>query len=196
MPQLKKSLGLIYAANPFGADHMSSEHDAAYEKAFKYYQKRFEFLGLTKPQAPWSLNSEKITFACKTQHLSSLMDSLTACQFVWGASWHLYGPAEIVRLVQSVTGWNVTFDELLEVGERRLNMMRVFNTREDIRGDDDQLPEKFYQKPLDGGPTDGWKLDKSEYDQALTEYYRQCGWKIETGTPMQETLNRLGLEWV
>jgi aldehyde:ferredoxin oxidoreductase len=43
MPQLKRSLGLIYAVNPFGADHMSSEHDSAYERAFKYYQKRLEY---------------------------------------------------------------------------------------------------------------------------------------------------------
>ncbi len=196
MPQLKKSLGLIYAANPFGADHMSCEHDAAYEKAFKYYQQRLEFLGLSKPQAPLSLNAEKITFARKTQHLSGLMDSLTACQFVWGASWHLYGPMEIVKLVKAVTGWDVTFDELLEVGERRLNMLRVFNAREGIHRAADQLPAKFYQRPLAGGPTDGWKLDQSEYDEALTEYYRQCGWEIDDGTPMPETLARLGLDWV
>jgi aldehyde:ferredoxin oxidoreductase len=196
MPQLKKSLGLIYAVNPFGADHMSSEHDAAYEKAFKYYQKRLELLGLAKPQDPLSLNAEKINFARKTQHLSSLMDSLTACQFVWGASWHLYGPAEIVKLVQAVTGWDVTFAELLNVGERRLNMMRAFNAREGIHRDDDQLPEKFYRRPLEGGPTDGWKLDKAEFEAALVEYYRQCGWDIDNGTPTQETLARLGLEWV
>ena len=172
MPQLKKSLGLIYAVNPFGADHMSSEHDAAYEKAFKYYQKRLELLGLAKPQDPLSLNAEKINFARKTQHLSSLMDSLTACQFVWGASWHLYGPAEIVKLVQAVTGWDVTFAELLNVGERRLNMMRAFNAREGIHRDDDQLPEKFYRRPLEGGPTDGWKLDKAEFEAALVEYLK------------------------
>jgi aldehyde:ferredoxin oxidoreductase len=196
MPQLKKSLGLIYAVNPFGADHMSSEHDAAYEKAFKYYQNRLEFLGLAEPQAPLSMNAEKINFARKTQHLSSLMDSLTACQFVWGASWHLYGPVEIVKLVAAVTGWNVTFDELLDVGERRLNMMRAFNAREGVDRSHDQLPEKFYQQPLDGGPTDGWKLIKAEFEAALEEYYRQCGWDIDNGTPTQETLARLGLEWV
>src|SRR3990172_5992111 len=28
MPQHKRSLGLIYAVNPFGADHQSSEHDS------------------------------------------------------------------------------------------------------------------------------------------------------------------------
>ena len=29
MHQHKRSLGLIYAVNPFGADHQSSEHDSA-----------------------------------------------------------------------------------------------------------------------------------------------------------------------
>ncbi len=32
MPQVKRSLGLIYAVNPFGADHQSSEHDSSYEE--------------------------------------------------------------------------------------------------------------------------------------------------------------------
>ena len=32
MPQAKRSLGLIYAVNPFGADHQSSEHDPYYEE--------------------------------------------------------------------------------------------------------------------------------------------------------------------
>ena len=31
MPQAKRSLGLIYAVNPFGADHQSSEHDPMVE---------------------------------------------------------------------------------------------------------------------------------------------------------------------
>ena len=29
MPQHKRSLGLVYAVNAFGADHQSSEHDTA-----------------------------------------------------------------------------------------------------------------------------------------------------------------------
>ena len=32
MPQAKRSLALIYAVNPFGADHQSSEHDPYYEE--------------------------------------------------------------------------------------------------------------------------------------------------------------------
>ncbi|MEE8306194.1 MAG: aldehyde ferredoxin oxidoreductase C-terminal domain-containing protein, partial [Gammaproteobacteria bacterium] len=87
MPHLKRSLALIYAVNPIGADHMSSEHDAAYEDAYPYYQKRLATLGLKEPQKPYSLNRQKVEFARKTQHLSGAVDSLCLCQFVWGPTW-------------------------------------------------------------------------------------------------------------
>ena len=195
MPHLKRSLGLIYAVNPFGADHMSSEHDFVYEDSFKYFKARLEPMGLRKPQVPQSLNKEKIIFARKTQYFYSMLDSLNLCQFVHGPSWQLYGPREIMQLVQAVTGWDVTIDELMTLGERRLNMMRVFNAREGIDRNQDQLPVKFFQKPLKGGPTDGWKIDPSEFEAALEEYYRQCGWDIKSGVPLRKTLDRLGLNW-
>ena len=46
MPQVKRSLALIYAVNPFGADHESSDHDPSYEAGFKYFKDR---LGNTGP---------------------------------------------------------------------------------------------------------------------------------------------------
>jgi aldehyde:ferredoxin oxidoreductase len=55
MPQKKASLGLIYAVNPFGADHQSSEHDAAYIQQ----NERMAELGLTNPQTESVLNDEK-----------------------------------------------------------------------------------------------------------------------------------------
>jgi aldehyde:ferredoxin oxidoreductase len=87
-------------------------------------------------------------------------------------------------------------EEMLEIGERRLNMMRVFNAAEGIDGRQDKLPEKFLDKPLKGGPTDGWKVDKPELEEAIAEYYRQSGWNEKTGIPTRDTLNRLGLDWV
>lgn len=196
MPHVKRSLGLIYAVNPGGADHMSSEHDPAYEKAYRYFQERLGVLGLTNPQKPLSLNEEKVAFAVKTQHLSGTIDSLCLCGFVWGATWHLYGPEEIVRLVTSVTGWDVSIDELLDLGERRLNMMRVFNAREGFKRKHDRLPEKFYRRHLEGGPTDGLKIDQSEFEAALDAYYRLSGWDTESGRPTKTTLARLGLDWI
>lgn len=193
MPQIKRGLGLIYSVSSFGADHQSVEHDPAYESDYDLFKKRLAILGLTQPQDPQSLGPEKIRFLCKTQHLYSMMDSLNLCQFVYGPTFQLYGPSEIVKLVNSVTGWDVTIEELLNVGERRLNMMRVFNAREGITREQDKLPEKFFKKALKGGPTDGWKLDKSQFENGLNEYYRHSGWEEKSGIPKRVTLERLGL---
>jgi aldehyde:ferredoxin oxidoreductase len=196
MPQVKRGLGVIYAVNPFGADHQSVEHDPAYEADFKFFKDRLALLGLDKPQEFLSLGSEKIDFVKKTQQLYSLMDSLCLCQFACGPAWQLYGPEEMVKVVQAVTGWDVTINELLLVGERRLNMMKAFNVREGFTREHDALPQKFFTRALKGGPTDGFKLDKDLYESALSEYYGQVGWDEKTGIPKRETLERLGLEWI
>ncbi len=196
MPQVKRSLALIYATNPFGADHMSSDHDPSYENDFEKYKDRLAPIGLNRPQEPQSLGPEKVRFARKTQHLHSMLDSVNLCQFACGPSWQLYGPEEIVKIVQAVTGWNVTLEELLTVGERRLNMMRAFNAREGITRDQDRLPERFFDEGLNGGPSDGWKVNRAEFEAALDEYYEQSGWDRETGTPTRQTLERLSLGWV
>ena len=105
----------------------------------------------------------------------------------------LYGPQEMVKLVKAVTGWNVSIDEMLEVGERRLVMMRMFNRREGFDAADDSLPAKFFDQPLKGGVSDGVAVDKAEFAEALVEYYRQSGWNETTGHPTAETIGRLGL---
>jgi aldehyde:ferredoxin oxidoreductase len=102
----------------------------------------------------------------------------------------------MVKMVHAITGWDVTIEELLTVGERRLNMMRAFNAREGISRNQDVLSEKFFQKALKGGQSDGWKVDKNEWEAARDEYYRQSGWDVKSGTPTRETLKKLGLEWV
>ena len=89
----------------------------------------------------------KVKFTIKTQDIYSLSDSLCVCQFAWGASWELYAPKDYVTLVQSVTGWEVTLEELLNVGARRVNLMRAFNSREGIARDQDTLSEKFFTTP-------------------------------------------------
>jgi aldehyde:ferredoxin oxidoreductase len=131
-----------------------------------------------------------------SQWLYSAMDSLNLCQFVYGPAWQLYGPDDMVKLVRAVTGWeDVTFDELQKVGERRVNMMRSFNAREGIDRKNDVVPEKLF-KPLKGGASDGWVLDRDEVESALDTYFELSGWDVETGVPTRAKLEELDLDWV
>ncbi|MCB9103531.1 MAG: aldehyde ferredoxin oxidoreductase family protein [Anaerolineales bacterium] len=196
MPQLKSSLGVIYATNPFGADHQSSEHDAAYEKDFDSYAERLKVLDLTQPQPKRSLTPEKIRYAVQTQYIYSAMDSVNVCQFVYGPTWQLFHVDQLRDLIEYVTGWDITVPEIMTVGERRLNMLRAFNAREGIDREQDKLPEKMFKKALKGGRSDGLKVDRAQFEAALDEYYRQNEWDIETGIPTRHKLEALDLGWV
>jgi aldehyde:ferredoxin oxidoreductase len=195
MPQFKKSLALIYAVNPFGADHQSSEHDPAYEPgASDLYLTRLAALDLKDVPPAGSLGEEKVRFATYTQYFYSMLDAVGLCQFVYGPAWCLYGPNETVEMVKAVTGWDVSLFELMKVGERRLNMLRVFNAREGFDRKDDRLPKKFF-KPLVGtGPTAGVAIDPNEFEAALNLYYQLSGW-TPNGVPTRAKLADLGIAW-
>ena len=109
------------------------------------------------------------------------MDSVNVCQFVYGPAWQLYGTDQLVELIRAVTGWDVDVQEVLQVGERRLNMMRLFNAREGIGRSEDKLPKKMFDRPLEGGRSDGYHIDRSEWDQALDDYYRLNDWGSGNG---------------
>jgi len=190
MPQVKRSLALIYAANPYGADHQSHEHDPSY----RGYRDRMAELGLLDPQPNKALNTEKIRYAVYTQQFYSLLNTVGVCQFVWGPAWQLYGPSQLVDMVRAVTGWNVSLWELMKAGERSLNMMRAFNAREGLTRAEDKLPPKLFQ-PLTGGPSDGIAVTEEEMDAALPTYYAMCGWDAE-GRPTRAKLEELGLAWL
>ncbi len=195
MPQVKRSLALIYAVNPFGADHMSSEHDPSYNReASDTKKKRLAFLGLSDPQPDKVLNAEKVRFTYYTEMFYSFLDTACMCQFDWGPAWTLYGPEEAQELFRAVTGWNASMFELMKVGERRLNMMRAYNAREGARRAHDRLPKRMFE-PLQGGVSNGIAVQKDEVEQAIDLYYDMAGWDND-GIPSTGKLVELGLEWV
>ncbi len=192
MPQFKRSLGLIYAVNPFGADHQSSEHDTAW----RHYTDRMAEIGVTnEPQHPSVLNEEKVDFALKTQHIYSALDTVNMCQFVFGPAWHLYSTKQLAEAVNLITGWQIDVADLQKVGERRLNMLRAYNAREGIGREADVLPKKM-KKALIGGKTDGIALDDAELEQAKDWYYAMSGWDVATGIPTRAKLEELELGWI
>ena len=200
MPQVKPSLAVIYAVNPFGADHQSSEHDPNYTPELiaespEKYGKRAADLGLTDPQPEDALNAAKVEYALKTQYAYSALDTADVCQFVFGPSWQLLGMEELAGVIAAVTGEPTTVDDLLTIGARRLNMLRAFNAREGITRDRDTLPKRLFE-PLQGGPTDGKFIDRAEFEAALEMYYEQAGWDPVTGNPPRSTLESLDLGWV
>jgi aldehyde:ferredoxin oxidoreductase len=202
MPHVKRSLGVIYAVNPFGADHQSSEHDPMYHPKLYTstevgvgYDRYLKQIGLVNPQHPKALNEAKVAFALQTQYTYSAADTLDLCQFVFGPSWQLYGPQDMADLLAAATGWEVSVEEIQRYGQRRLNLMRALNAREGLDAAADRLPNKLYRQALSGGRSDGIILDEEEIRAGIESYYRQAGWDVASGVPSRAVLDDLELDW-
>lgn len=197
MPQFKPSVGLIYAVNPFGADHQSSEHDVFLVlPPDSRERKRLGQLGIWKGyDNPFALDNEKVRFALESQKYFSVLDTLCLCQFVWGPAWELFGPDDLVELCRSGIGWDTSLHELMLIGERRINMMRHFNSREGFGRKDDKLPGRLFE-PFKDGPSEGMCLSREDFEAALRAYYEMAGWDKENGNPTEACLKRLSLEWL
>jgi aldehyde:ferredoxin oxidoreductase len=190
MPRVKPSQALMYAVNPFGADHMSSEHDwlVAADTDMARGLGLMDFSGIEK------LDSAKVKATMFSQFYFSLMDTLTLCDFCWGLG-ALYNFKDIEQLIESVTGWQVTFWELMRAGERRINLMKAFNAREGFDRSRDRLPGRVFE-PIPDGPSKGSVIDPDELEVALDQYYSMMNWDLATGNPTRAKLEELGLDWV
>jgi aldehyde:ferredoxin oxidoreductase len=197
MPQVKRSLALIYAVNPFGADHQSSEHDPGYTPdTASYNLERMAEVGLTHPMSDRVLDREKVKMALTTELNYCFMDTAVLCQFVYGPAWQVYGPKDEAELMRATTGWDWSVDDVQKVGERRLNMLRAFNAREGAGREKDTLPNRIFDEPLKGGTSDGITVTRKELEDALDIYYEMCGWDVATGKPTPAKLKELGLSWM
>jgi aldehyde:ferredoxin oxidoreductase len=88
-------------------------------------------------------------------------------------------------------GLDFSKEDLQTIGERIVNLNRLFNVLRGVSRKDDQLPERLTKDPSPKGPSKGQVV---ELNQMLDEYYQQRGWDLETGVPFLSTLQRLGLE--
>jgi aldehyde:ferredoxin oxidoreductase len=101
---------------------------------------------------------------------------------------------KLVAAVDAITGWETSLWELVQLGERRLQMMRAFNMASGFTKEDDFLPPRMFE-PLIGGSTDGKRIDRKEFQKALKMVYELAGWD-ENGKPRKSRLIELNLDWV
>ncbi len=90
------------------------------------------------------------------------------------------------------TGWGMSVDDILKVGDRIANIRQAFNIREGITADMHKFPGRVYgNPPLATGSTAGRSFD---IDAIRRDYFSARGWEPDTGKPSKEKLLGLGLD--
>lgn len=120
----------------------------------------------------------------------SLPDILGTCKFYMYAGVTLDHWAE---LISAFTGWDIDGKELLKVGERAINIQRMFNIREGLTAKDDRVPARVINKPTFGKYSTEDNCATRDFEKLLMEYYEARGWDPVTGEPYDEKKQELGL---
>src|SRR5689334_10920491 len=152
----------------------------------------------TRPTPQYAQNFDrrspegKPEFAMKSQHFTAVDDSLVLCRFTSERGFGLYVDEPYARVVRAITGWDLTVGELERVGERVINLERLFNVREGVRRGDDALPWRVMHEPIPDGPSAGAYCPPEELAGMLDRYYALRGWDAD-GVPTPARLSALDL---
>jgi aldehyde:ferredoxin oxidoreductase len=135
---------------------------------------------------------DKPAFAARSQHFTAVGDSLVMCRFTSERGFGMYVSEPYATMVRAVTGWDMTVEELERVGERIVNLERMFNVREGVRRAQDVLPWRVMHEPIPDGPSAGMHCPPDELSAMLDDYYTLRGWDAD-GVPTPARLVALQL---
>jgi len=201
-PRFAKGFGLGHATSNRGADHLYAMPAIDLGGNWDVARKIFpaEILdGLMDP----SNETYKPDMVVYGEHYNAITDSLGICKFSTTEEYSQM-PADLLPGLDAL-GFSLTEEKLLEIGERIVNLERLFNVREGMDRRDDYLPRRFTSEPLPllaniTDPATGKTLLSSylrsgrisDFDAMLDRYYRIRGWDAK-GRPLMATLERLDL---
>jgi aldehyde:ferredoxin oxidoreductase len=192
-PRGKYNVGMGYAISEIGADHLVVTHDTTIANAESLAFKNAQSLGIRHAQPARTFNDEKMEQFYILEKWNSLEKVIGYCFFGPAPRSYIH-PTDVVATINEATGWNITMENALQIGERATNMARVFNAREGFSRKDDCLPERLFQ-PLENGPLAGQSMQHDEFERALTSLYGLKGWDPETAIPSRKRLEELSLGW-
>ncbi len=179
-PRAFSSWAVAYATAPRGACHIAAP---------TYWLERgvtFSDLGYPEQMDRFSTEG-KGAWTKVFQDYCEMLECLVLCKFaLYGG---LRGP-NFVDMIRLATGWEMSLEELLRVGERAFNLKRVIINRLGITRAGDTLPERILREPLPEGGTQGHTPDLTTM---LDDYYQSRGWD-KNGVPTPEKLRSLGID--
>jgi len=167
-------MALEYATSNIGGSHMRA------------YTISNEILGVQPVSEPTKIEG-KAALVKYVQDFTEVMDCSGLCQFPSFA----LNFEDYRKLINAITGFNYSSEELMKAGERNWNLERLFNLKGGIKPEQDTLPGRFLTEGIPKGPNKGKVVPLKEL---LRDYYKERGWD-EKGIPREEKIKELGLDF-
>ena len=175
-PRTLQAMALGLAVNTRGADHNRS---GAYEADLSGSHDRLDG------------GAAHALAAVVTEDRAAVMDSMILCKFLRGIFEQPF--PEWAHLLGSVTGWDVTGEELERTAQRIVLAKRLYNLREGWTRADDWLPERFLAEPLEVASGRTAALTPERLTGMINSYYEARNLDSE-GLPDADQLTDLRLD--
>ena len=114
-------------------------------------------------------------------------DSLGMCIFTT-RTW----VSTLCTALSAATGWDYTKEEAMRFGRRTAALLRIFNLRCGITPELERPSKRYGSVPIDG-PARGQNV-LANWERMLDGWYAAVGYDRQTGKPLPETLQELGLD--
>ena len=118
-----------------------------------------------------------------------VVQSLGMCKIVYGC---LPDIDAQMNAIKTVTGWDVTFDELFLTGERIANLRHLFCLREGVNILQQNYPDRIAGRPPE--EDGGLKGVTIEEERIVSEFLHAMDWDPATAMPSKSKLEELGLQ--
>jgi len=192
-PRAHQSIGLTYATNVRGADHLRSLSSL---EELGYPGIVIERFGKEKADAILNIMSpeHKGEVVWDMEDLYALVDSAVICKY--GTMWPpVYYYGTFVNTIPHLTGMTEWGDVkfVRSAAERISHLRRAYNHRLGVTRKEENLPPRLLEEPMPTGPSKGGLPD---LDIMLDDYYKFRGCDKETGYPLESKLKELQLDFV
>jgi len=189
-PRSGKALAVSYGTGTRGSCHIHPVEAMNYDNNKRDFQ--LQEYGLLDPK-----EVDRWEEKGKGKPLKILQDGCTLPDVMGICKFYFYvgiGVKEYSEMLQGLTGWDIDGWELLEIGERSINLQKLFNYREGFKKEDDLIHPRMGAKPKFGEYKDKEECVIKDYDAMLEEYYEARDWEKDTSKPSDKKLESLGLE--
>jgi aldehyde:ferredoxin oxidoreductase len=176
-PRIQPGIGLGYAVSPGGPRYDAVEHDLDFDPdhGSPSYLSETARIGVPSPAPAVALDAERGRRTARLMRLWSGLDALSVCLYASSPTRPLTID-RITDLVTAVSGLPFELGDLLDLGQRRLDVMRAYALREGLDPGGDALPDRFHDEPVNAGPFAGARLDRAAFDEAITALFAELGW--------------------
>lgn len=178
-PRAFWSMGVNYAAGARGACHLEG----------------LPFIvetGVPMPEFGYNAKLDprttegKALLAARMHNLMAVYNGLGMCKFYARA----FSPTPLTEALNNLTGWQWTWEDLMQAGDRIFTLKRLYNTRLGVRREDDQLPHRILTLQKRGEELPN--IPPEAFRKMMDEYYEIRGWTRD-GQVAAETLAALDL---